>query len=251
MTSLLKPPSGAPEDDLLAAELALGGLDLEGRARLQARMAHDPAFAALVARWDEMLSPMASDVEEIAPGPDVRRRLMRGLFGAETRGATARRVRYDPGQAASAAAASGASRKLAAWQALALGGAMAAGLMFIAPGLAPTPAPVAVQPQYVAIIQSQDGDLSFVALLDPAAGALLARRVAGVGAGGETYQLWMLDGAAPPVSLGLLEEGASLRHVFGTLPQAAVLAVSREPAGGSPTGAPTGPVVAMGAPVEL
>jgi len=62
------------------------------------------------------------------------------------------------------------------------------------------------------------------------------------------FELWMLsDSGAPPVSLGLLPRNGSavlpltaekLRVLIAT----SKIAVSIEPAGGSPTGAPTGPV---------
>jgi anti-sigma-K factor RskA len=57
-------------------------------------------------------------------------------------------------------------------------------------------------------------------------------------------------GADGPVSLGLLDEGAPKPHAAMALPEGAVLAVSREPLGGSTTGAPSR-VVATGAPKGL
>ena len=70
--------------------------------------------------------------------------------------------------------------------------------------------------------------------------------------GGSSYELWLLpaEGGAP-ISLGVLAaldarltlaEANSARLRAG-----ARLAVSVEPRGGSPTGAPTGPVILIGA----
>jgi anti-sigma-K factor RskA len=65
----------------------------------------------------------------------------------------------------------------------------------------------------------------------------------------KSYELWMLpDDQSPPVSLGLLDGTADSTLVLtaariATLRDSSVLAVSVEPAGGSPTGAPTGPVI--------
>jgi anti-sigma-K factor RskA len=63
------------------------------------------------------------------------------------------------------------------------------------------------------------------------------------------HELWALpaNGAAP-VSLGLLPQTGSRKVALDPVQAAALLAagqlaVSREPAGGSPTGAPTGPVL--------
>ncbi len=66
---------------------------------------------------------------------------------------------------------------------------------------------------------------------------------------GTVHQLWALPAnGAPPVSLGLLPQTGSQALLLDPSQTAALLAsgqlaVSREPAGGSPTGAPTGPVV--------
>ena len=63
---------------------------------------------------------------------------------------------------------------------------------------------------------------------------------------GRAYELWLIpDADAPPQSLGLLP--ASGRQTV-TVPAAlrTQLAVSIEPAGGSPTGLPTGPVIYRG-----
>jgi anti-sigma-K factor RskA len=58
-----------------------------------------------------------------------------------------------------------------------------------------------------------------------------------------TYQLWSLDGAEP-VSLGVLGAGSE-QDVRVTIPRTTVaVAISDEPAGGSPQ--PTGPIVGSG-----
>jgi anti-sigma-K factor RskA len=59
------------------------------------------------------------------------------------------------------------------------------------------------------------------------------------------YEAWLIAPGAAPVSLGLI--GAEpLRVPYPDPPQGWTLAVSLEPAGGSPVGAPTGPVLAAG-----
>jgi anti-sigma-K factor RskA len=63
------------------------------------------------------------------------------------------------------------------------------------------------------------------------------------------YELWMLpDDGTAPVSLGLIPgAGQAVLPLAAVqlevLEQTSTLAVSVEPAGGSPTGAPTGPVI--------
>ena len=64
-------------------------------------------------------------------------------------------------------------------------------------------------------------------------------------------ELWVIAPGAAPRPLGLLARGARSAVPVGgtqrpTVAVGATLAVSIEPAGGSPTGQPTGPVVASG-----
>jgi anti-sigma-K factor RskA len=67
----------------------------------------------------------------------------------------------------------------------------------------------------------------------------------------KSLQLWLVPASGNPTSLGVFEPGADgelpipaeLRSRIG---QGATLAVSVEPLGGSPTGLPTGPVIASG-----
>ena len=51
-----------PEDDLLAAELALGVLAGAERATAQQRAAREPAFSAMVAAWEERFAPWAAEI---------------------------------------------------------------------------------------------------------------------------------------------------------------------------------------------
>ena len=60
-----------PEDEWLAAELALGVLAGTERAKAQTRRARDHRFAAQVAAWEERLAPWAAEIEEVAPPPHV------------------------------------------------------------------------------------------------------------------------------------------------------------------------------------
>jgi anti-sigma-K factor RskA len=63
----------------------------------------------------------------------------------------------------------------------------------------------------------------------------------------KSYELWSIEPNAAPKSLGLVEQ-ASLSRALPVAPTGkATLAISLEPKGGSPTGAPTGPVVFSGA----
>ncbi len=63
-----------------------------------------------------------------------------------------------------------------------------------------------------------------------------------------SLQLWLIPAGQQPVSLGLLNvhETTQLKLAARDTLKNAVIAVSLEPQGGSPTGQPTGPVLYSG-----
>lgn len=69
---------------------------------------------------------------------------------------------------------------------------------------------------------------------------------------GKSAELWVIPAATgKPVSLGIIDDGQAVTRSLpedkaGLMAEGATLAVSLEPAGGSPSGAPTGPVIASG-----
>jgi anti-sigma-K factor RskA len=75
-------------------------------------------------------------------------------------------------------------------------------------------------------------------------------------AAGQVPELWLIPADGKPRSLGVIGLEASQLvevppMVLKLVAEGAVLAVSIEPTGGSPTGQPTGPVVATGKLVTL
>jgi anti-sigma-K factor RskA len=64
-------------------------------------------------------------------------------------------------------------------------------------------------------------------------------------------ELWLIAPGGKPRSLGLIEAGRAIHinlpaDLIGHVAADTTLAVSLEPPGGSPTGQPTGPVIANG-----
>ncbi len=100
-------------------------------------------------------------------------------------------------------------------------------------------------------IAAEDGALAIAASFDPDAGRLAVERLEGAAPPGRVLELWLIAGEAAPVSIGVLPEDGVAAFVLGSglasLVPGATLAVSEEPPGGSPTGAPTGAVLATGA----
>ena len=66
-------PITPPEDDdLLAAEMALGLLEGEDRAAARARLMQDRDFARSVADWQERFVAMTDDIAPVAPPAKLR-----------------------------------------------------------------------------------------------------------------------------------------------------------------------------------
>lgn len=226
-------PAAIPPDlDMLVAEYVLGVLPHAERLALAARLAEDPELAARARFWEEQLAPLGAALEPVQPPPRLLAALENRLFPA-------------------AAPPPGLWRSLAFWRGL----AAALGVVLVVLGLslgglwrATAPAP----PSLVADVSGAPGSIRLVAAYDAASGVLKLNLVAGEPAPGRDFQLWLIDGAAAPVSLGVLPRRARAAVAIpaalaGKLSERSVLAVSDEPEGGSPTGLPTGPVLATGA----
>lgn len=199
------------EDDLLAAEYVLGLLDGDDWRAADQRAAIDGAFAARVRAWETRLEPLNADFPEF-PAPDLMPQIEARLFPAP--------------------------RRRTGWRWLAVGslvGTLALGLVVLSPVLRTPPAP-----RLTAELVAEDRALVLAASFD---GTRLSLRADGPPAGaGLDYELWVIGADGVPSSLGLLQGGTLTREA--ALQAGQVLAVSLEPAGGSATGLPTGPVLA-------
>jgi anti-sigma-K factor RskA len=117
-----------------------------------------------------------------------------------------------------------------------LGGALAAALALVTVTTLAPP-----QPERIATLATADNRLAYE--VTHLGETLQVSRVAGTAAvEGQVHELWVIAPGANPVSLGLLQD-APLVVTYPVPPAGFVLAVSVEPAGGSPTGQPTGPVI--------
>lgn len=206
-------------DDALAAEYVLGVLALPDRLAAETRIARDSAFAARVTAWEHRLADLNDGYAEV-PAPNLMPQIEARLFGTPAR----RR------------------RPLLGWLAGALtAAALAVGVVAVLPLARPAPV--------VATLGDAGAPLRFEARHDGQ--RLTITRVAGLPApAGQVQEVWIIAPEAAPVSLGLIED-APLTVAYPDTPQGWTLAVSLEPAGGSPTGAPTGPVLAAGTITDL
>lgn len=200
------------EDDALAGEYVLGVLPLAERLEVEERLKADTGFAARVATWERHFAAFDAEFAEVAPPPEVFARVESRLFPKP-------------------------SPTRSGWR-MWFGGALAAAVVALGVlVLVPPDRPGEV----IASLGAAEAPLIYEARHDGA--RLLVARLAGDPApAGQTHELWVIAPDAAPVSLGLL--GADPLVIEYPRPPAGwVLAVSVEPAGGSPTGAPTGPVI--------
>ncbi|HWF93580.1 MAG TPA: anti-sigma factor [Xanthobacteraceae bacterium] len=219
-------------DKLAAAEYVLGVLGAAERRQAQQRLAHDQAFADEVAFWEERLGSFADAVAPVAPPARAWTRIARAV-----------KVR-DP-----AMARESLWQSLTFWRSFALGAAALAvasigALTFI------EISPVA-RPPMLATLGASNGQPTFVAAVNAGGTGLLVVPAALLTADPRAMELWLIPAGDKPHSLGLIEPGRPVhldvpRELAGRLTADAALAVTMEPPGGSPTGQPTGPIVASG-----
>jgi len=126
----------------------------------------------------------------------------------------------------------------------------------------PVPQPVAAaRPQpaaqrYTAVLQQEPTAPAFLITVDPQTKSFTVRTVSATPEAGRSYELWVMSSKYPaPRSLGRVGgEPFVSRPLPAGYDSDAVLSasymVSLEPAGGSPTGAPTGPILFRGKTVE-
>jgi anti-sigma-K factor RskA len=112
------------------------------------------------------------------------------------------------------------------------------------------------QEQLVAVLQQAPTAPAFLLTLDTQQRTLVVRRISATPEAGRSYELWLISSAlGAPRSLGVVggdeftQRALPANYDVNTL-RGATYAVSLEPAGGSKTGAPTGPVLFTGKAVE-
>lgn len=219
--------------DRLAAEYVLGTLRGPARRRMETLL---PAHATLrdaVAGWELRLLPLAQSVAPVPPRPEVLQKLQARLFAEVVKPAL-------PWW-----------QRLGLWQGLS--GAALAGMVGLAV-LQATPRPES--PPIVVVLAANAGagagagivPASFVVSLS-ADGATLVLKPVNVPTldAARAFELWAVPASGAPRSLGVVSasSGATIQRA-GLLRDTAAFAVSLEPRGGSPTGAPTGPIVSLG-----
>lgn len=210
-----------------AAEYVLGTLDTDARAAVERALLTDRELAREVYDWQDRLLPLLDRVAPLEPSNQVWPRI-------------AQRLPAPP-------ATSRWWQKLLFWQ-----GLSAAALVLsigLALQLARSPAPAEVR--YVAILHTPAQQVGWV--VESVDADTLRLRPVGklpVLAAGRAWQFWTKPlNADRPTSLGLVPANGELRVARKALPALGaqqLFEVTLEPENGSPTGRPTGPILAVG-----
>ncbi len=233
-------PADNGDESLRYAEYVLGVLDADARAAVAREIESIGEAATAVALWQRRLLPLCEEIAPVAPAPYVWARIRSALQLESPARAQPRK---------------GMLNSLPLWHWIGVGASVVAlaavGLLMTRPP--PAPAPTAVSAGYlVSAIQQDNGVTGWTATMDlqhaqmvvvPASPAALAQ--------GRAPELWLIPAGQKPIALGLITRDkpltlaldAKLKALLGP---SAVLAVSEEPMGGSPTGQPTGAVIAKG-----
>lgn len=212
----------------LAAEYVSGAMRFGARRRFESLMAADAVLRREVRAWEADIYPLAWSLPPKTPPRRVWRTIRARLRGV-------------------APAFSWGWNGIYLWRLLAGGFAtvVIAGLV-----LYPMQVDRAAQAQLLAILQTPQERAAVVVRAGPD-GVLHARTLedlAGV-AGDKSMELWALLPGQKPRSLGLVAATGATSIVLAkrkALADVPKLAITLEPAGGSPSGQPTGPIVMSG-----
>ena len=217
------------ETDLRAAEYVLGVDGPKSREAFRRDMERDPELQEAVARWERRFAALAVSAPEVPPPHQMQARIREALAAS---GPQATIVQLH--------------RALRIWRTAALtSGAIAASVLILAGGLYLRQPPTGET--YVAAINRGGDAPALIVRVDLGSGRVFVRPVAAESPTGKSLELWMIGAGAAPRSMGVLGADDDRRTVPpGVRVENAIFAVTAEPPGGSPTGAPTGPVVYSG-----
>jgi anti-sigma-K factor RskA len=225
----------APDRDALAAEHALRLLSGEERRDAAATEAADRQFAAAVARWRGRFAPLFNDVESVQPPDRVWHRIEQMTAPRHSNVIALR-------------------RSAGRWRAAAIGmTALAASLaLVVVQQRQPAPASAPL----VAMLGNREQDMKVVASWDPAQRQLVLAVAGDMPPDpSHAHELWVIPADGQPHSLGTMPAVRQMHMRVGEkmaplLKEGAVIAISAEPMGGSPTGKPTSPMMLSGALAE-
>ncbi len=225
--------------DGLAAEYVLGTLTREERQSVAERRAADKALDRAIDAWERRLAPMVETVSPLAPSSNLYNKI-RAQIGLSQHVVSLK------------AREQLLTRRAARWRNAFVGAtAVAASLVGVLGYREMVGRKEATQ--YVAVLDSGNDMPAFLLTVDTKTNMAVITAVNPPAQSDKTYQVWMVSDKMPkPKSLGLVNKPGEMqmmpmesRSEMDLLMNAS-FAVSVEPMGGSPTGAPSGPVMFTG-----
>jgi anti-sigma-K factor RskA len=226
--------------DRLAAEYVLGTLRGRARDRFVALLRYDYDLRRTVAAWEARLTPMAAAAHEIAPPARVWQAVSQRIGSPADR--------------------AGWWTSLVLWRGLAVAGTSCALALAVFLGTVPRAEP----PMAMMAVMNDDGGRPALVVSWPSMKTMREPHIRvkvvqehPVMEAGTSWEMWMVpDSKAAPVSLGLIttDRNQVMRvdpALISRMGNAWAIAMSIEPAKGSPTGTPTGPVIFKGRCVKM
>jgi len=259
--------------EALAGEYVLGTLDRQERIAVAARREKDAALDKAIADWERRLGPLTELVPPVAPPPNLYSKI-RAQIGLsshvvslkareqELKARARRWQRASLGLTALAASLAGLvvwreveHRRVTGEQVAALQSARSEADRMVVAHAAEIKAikdeSAQMAKQYVAVLNSSKDMPAFLHTLDTRTNMCVISAIAAPAQRDRSYQVWMVHDKIPkPKSLGVFSEGDMKPMPMDPEQDAmlmnATFAVTLEPAGGSPTGGPTGPMLYSG-----
>jgi anti-sigma-K factor RskA len=234
-------PADDGDSELRYAEYVLGLLDAQERAGVEREVAASESAAAAVAFWQQRLLPLAEELELLAPAPEVWERISAALGLATTR----QRARRDPRPGL------WENLRFWRWATVASGALLAAGCMLLVFFVLRRPAAPAI-PYMASTITETSGRIGWTATMDIGNARMFVVPTAPQPlTAGRAPELWLIPKGGKPIAVGMISTSGPVAiqlapTLVAQLGPTSVLAVSVEPPAGSPTGQPTGPVIATG-----
>ncbi|WDR02299.1 anti-sigma factor [Devosia algicola] len=225
----------------LVAEFVLGLLDSAEHERVRLLIRDNPQLQAEQRFWVSRFAELNAEFEEVAVPAHLINAIEARAFGEAV-----------------------SQHKSSWWDSLILWRGLAAGALAIAVVAIGMNAgnynsssdAASLATQLVAALELDGSSVKFVALYDSATGAVRLTSLSGEPVPDKDFELWAIQGGNNPISMGVVPVNQRTQvtlspDVMAGWGAGSVLAITLEPKGGSPTGDPTGPIVAKGAVTQI
>jgi anti-sigma-K factor RskA len=229
--------SDEEREEIAAAEYVLGVMEHDARRAFALKMEKSERLRRRVQNWDVMLAPLAENVLPVRPPDDLWRKIELRVHSVQAiKSARTRTVENW-------------WNNVLLWRGLSLASLTAMTVLIALQFLPPHPQNMS-SAIYVAELSGETSLVRMTTVYSEHEAVLKFKRTQGDPPEGRAFELWLIDSDNVAVSLGVLPGGTqgSVKipaHLQQKMAHA-VLAISDEPANGSPTGQPTGSVLATG-----